>query len=423
MLDFFANSQFAFSAVLMLVVIAAMMGTVAYSIYFERKISAWIQDRRGPNRVGFFGLFRNFHFWGLGQPIADGLKFFLKEDIIPARVDRPVYLLAPVMVFLVALVGFAVIPWGGNVDVDGDGAVDVVAQVANPDIGLLYLLGVGAMGVYGVVLGGWASNNKYSMYGAVRAAAQMLSYEVPMGLAILVVVLTAGQLRLEGIVLAQVGSGNCWNVLVHPLAFAVLLITQFAETNRTPFDLAEAEQELVGGFHTEYSSMKFALFFLAEYTHIITNSAFIVVLFLGGWHLPFIPGLQPNDVSIAAMVFKMTVLGLKIVGVIFFYMWIRWTIPRFRFDQLMRLAWKGLVPVSMGLVALATMMAYWEIPGRGVVVKVLVGLAGNLFVLGIIAVVLIMTRGKVSGRQANLPQISMLAPAKPRPGRTMETAS
>ncbi|MCH7812508.1 MAG: NADH-quinone oxidoreductase subunit NuoH [Planctomycetes bacterium] len=423
MLDFFANSQFAFSAVLMLAVIAAMMTTVAYSIYFERKIAAWIQDRRGPNRVGFFGLFGNFHFWGLGQPIADGLKFLLKEDIIPARVDRPVYLLAPVMVFLVAMIGFAVIPWGGSVDLNGDGTVDVVAQVANPDIGLLYLLGVGAMGVYGVFLGGWASNNKYSMFGAVRAASQMLSYEVPMGLAILVVVLATGQLRLEGIVLAQVGSGNCWNVLVHPLAFGVLLITQFAETNRTPFDLAEAEQELVGGFHTEYSSMKFALFFLAEYTHIITNSAFIVVLFLGGWHLPFVPGLQPEDVSIGAMVFKMAVLGLKIVGVIFFYMWVRWTIPRFRFDQLMRLAWKGLVPVSMGLAGVATMMVYWGIPNRGTAVKVLVGLAGNLFVLGVVVVVLTLTRGKVSGRQANLPQISMLAPAKPKPGRTMEAAS
>ncbi len=423
MLDFFANNQFAFSAVLMLVVIAAMMTTVAYSIYFERKISAWIQDRRGPNRVGFFGLFGNFHFWGLGQPIADGLKFLLKEDLIPARVDRPVYLLAPVLVFLVALVGFAVIPWGGSVDLNGDGTVDVVAQVANPDIGLLYLLGVGAMGVYGVVLGGWASNNKYSMYGAVRAAAQMLSYEVPMGLAILVVVLATGQLRLEGIVLAQVGSGNCWNVLVHPLAFVVLLITQFAETNRTPFDLAESEQELVGGFHTEYSSMKFALFFLAEYTHIITNSAFIVVLFLGGWHLPFVPGLQPGDVSIGAMVFKMTVLGLKIVGVVFFYMWIRWTIPRFRFDQLMRLAWKGLVPVSMGLAGVATMMVYWGIPNRSPAVQVLVGLAGNMLVLGVVVVVLTLTRGKVSGRQANMPPISMLAPAKPKPGRTVEAAS
>ena len=413
MLDYFAGSQFAFSAVLMLVVVVAILGGVAYSIYFERKIAAWIQDRRGPNRVGFFGLFR-FHFWGLGQPIADGLKFFLKEDIIPARVDKPLYLLAPALVFAVALVGFAVIPWGGDVDLNGDGAVDVRAQVANPSIGLLYLLSVGAMGVYGAVLGGWASNNKYSFYGGIRAAAQTLSYEVPMGLAILVVVLTAGQLRLEEIVAGQMGAGNCWNVLVHPLAFVVLLITQFAETNRTPFDLAEAEQELVGGFHTEYSSMKFAMFFLAEYTHIITNSAFIVVLFLGGWHLPFVPGLQPGDTSIAAMIFKMLVMGTKIAAFMFFYMWVRWTIPRFRFDQLMRLAWKGLVPLSMGLAALATLLVYWGVPGMSRSGKVFWGLAGNAVVLVVVVLVLLFTRGKVTGRQANLPEISLLAPARPR---------
>jgi len=423
MLEFLAGSQFAFSAVLMLGVIAVMMGTVAYSIYFERKISAWIQDRRGPNRVGFFGLFGNFHFWGLGQPIADGLKFLLKEDIIPARVDRPLYLLAPVLVFLVSLIGFAVIPWGGWVDLDGDGVTDVVCQVANPDVGLLYLLSVGAIGVYGVVLGGWASNNKYSFFGGIRSAAQILSYEVPMGLAILVVVVMSGQLRLEGIVLAQVGPGNCWNVLVHPLAFLVLLITQFAETNRTPFDLAEAEQELVGGFHTEYSSMKFAMFFLAEYTHIITNSAFIVVLFLGGWHLPFIPGLQPEDTSIAAMLFKMLVIGGKIVCCLFFYMWVRWTIPRFRFDQLMRLAWKGLVPVSMALAGLATLLVYWGVPGWPVFWKVVLGLVGNAAVLLVIVAVLVLTRGKVTGRQANMPRISLLAPARPRAYPTQGTTS
>ena len=414
MVEFF-KTQLAFSAALMLVVIAAMMGTVAYCIYFERRIAGWIQDRHGPNRVGFFRLFGNFHFWGLGQPIADGLKFFLKEDIIPARVDRPLYLLAPVIVFLVALIGFAVIPWGGVVDLDGDGAWDVHCQVANPDIGLLYLLGVGAMGVYGAVLGGWASNNKYSLYGGIRAAAQMLSYEVPMGLAILVVVVTTGQLRLEGIVLSQMGQGNCWNILVHPLAFIVLLTTQFAETNRTPFDLAEAEQELVGGFHTEYSSMKFALFFLAEYTHIITNSAFIAVLFLGGWHLPFIPGLQAGDTSIAAMMFKMLVLGIKIVALIFFYMWVRWTIPRFRFDQLMRLAWKGLVPVSMGLASLAALMVYWRIPAGTIAAKVVIGMLGNGVVLAVVVAVLVVTRGKVTGRQLSMPQIGLLAPAKPGP--------
>ncbi len=415
MVDFLAANQLAFSALLMLVLIGAIMGGVAYSTLLERKVSAWVQDRKGPNRVGFFGLFRNFHFWGLGQPMADGLKFLLKEDPIPDRVDRPLYVLAPALVFIVALVGFAVIPWGGVVDLNGDGVADVHCQVANPDVGLLYMLGVGALGVYGIVLGSWASNNKYSFFAGIRGAAQMLSYEVPLGLAILVVVLTSGQLRLEEIVLAQIGPGNCWNVLTHPLAFVLLLITQFAETNRTPFDLVECEQELVGGFHTEYGSMKFALFFLAEYTHLIVNSAFIVVLFLGGWHIPFIPGLQPEHTSIWAMLFKMAVMGGKIASLVFFYMWVRWTIPRFRFDQLMQMAWRRLVPLSLGVALLAVVMVYWGVPGMSVWGKVTWGLLGNALIVVLAVAVAALTRGKVTGRQANLGSIPLTAPAKPRP--------
>jgi len=416
------SNQLVFSFVLMLVLIGAILLVVAYSTLAERKISAWIQERSGPNRVGFFGLFRNFSFWGLGQPMADGLKFLFKEDIIPGRVDRPLYVLAPALMFIVAVVGFAVIPWGGVVDLDGDGVVDVHCQVANPDIGLLYMLGISAMGVYGIVLGGWASNNKYSFYGAIRAAAQMISYEIPLGLSILVVVLMSdGQLRLEGIVLSQIGEGNCWNILVYPVAFVVLLIAQFAETNRTPFDLAECEQELVGGFHTEYGSMKFAMFFLGEYTHLIVNSAFISVLFLGGWHLPFIPGLQPEDTSIWAMLFKMLVLGGKVIGFIFIYMWVRWTIPRFRFDQLMQLAWKALVPLSMGLVAAAALMVYFRVPAMGVIGKVFWGVLSNVTVLLVLLVVLALSRGRVTGRQDNLPTISLLDPAKPKPARMSQT--
>ncbi len=417
------SNQLVFSFVLMLALIGAIMGLVAYSTLGERKVSAWIQERCGPNRVGFFGLFGNFHFWGLGQPMADGIKFLLKEDFIPAKADRPLYILAPALVFVVAMIGFAVIPWGGVVDLDGDGVWDVRCQVANPDIGLLYMLGIGAMAVYGVVLGGWASNNKYAFYGAIRAAAQMISYEVPLGLSILVVVLMSGQVRLEGILDAQMGPGNTWNILVHPLAFIILLIAQFAETNRTPFDLAECEQELVGGFHTEYGSMKFALFFLGEYTHMIVNSAFITVLFLGGWHLPFVPGLQPEDTSILAMLFKMLVLFGKVVLFMFFYMWVRWTIPRFRFDQLMKLAWRALVPISMGLTAAATLLVYFGVPKMGVVGKVFWGLTSNLAVLLVLMVVLALTRGRVTGRQANLPHVSLVDPAKPKSSPVQRTTA
>ncbi|MCH7702721.1 MAG: NADH-quinone oxidoreductase subunit NuoH [Planctomycetes bacterium] len=401
MFDFFCT-QFGFSLLLAATVFGAIMGTVAYCIYFERRISAWIQDRHGPNRVGP---------WGLLQPIADGLKFILKEDIIPGRVDRPLFILAPCLIFIVSMIMFVVIPWGGQVDLGGPELINV--QVANPDIGLLYVLGIASMGIYGVVLGGWASNNKYSQFGAMRAAAQMLSYEIPMGLAILVVVLVTGEVRLEEILLAQVGTGTSaigdaiphyWNILLHPLAFMILLITVFAESNRTPFDVAEAEQELVGGYHTEYSAMKFALFFLAEYAHMITASAFIAVLFLGGWHLPFVPGLQPGDTSVAAMGFKMLILGVKIAGFLFFFMLVRWTVPRFRFDQIMRLAWKGLVPMSMGLVALAAVLVY-----AGKQHSVAWSLSGNAIVLLLTIAVAASTRQPVTGRQANMPALPATA--------------
>lgn len=264
------KTQLGFSVALMVVLITIIMGFVAYAILLERKVCAWLQDRIGPNRAGPLGLL---------QPIADGVKFLLKEDFTPRGADRPLFFLAPCIAFAVAMIGFAVIPWGGPLDLGGPEPVRV--QVAGVDIGLLYILAVGAMGVYGLVLAGWSSNNKFSFYGGMRAAAQTLSYEIPMGLAILVVVLTTGQVRLEKIVEYQMQS--TWNVLLHPLAFLILLVTAFAETNRMPFDLAESEQELVGGYHTEYSSMKMALFFLGEYAHLITVSAFMTALFLGGW--------------------------------------------------------------------------------------------------------------------------------------------
>ncbi|HRX85184.1 MAG TPA: NADH-quinone oxidoreductase subunit NuoH [Phycisphaerae bacterium] len=402
---FLAVTQLTFSTILALCILGAILGMVAYSIYFERKIAGWVQDRYGPNRVGLPSLigdllpekYGKFHFWGLGQPIADGLKFFLKEDIIPSHVDKPLYLIAPCVSLIVALIGFAVIPWGGHVVIGGH---EYIVQVANPDIGLLYILGVGSLSVYGVVLGGWASNNKYSMYGAVRGTAQMLSYEIPMGVAILVVVLACGQVRLEEIVLAQVGPGNTWNIVRHPVAFLILWITIFAETNRTPFDLAECEQELVGGYHTEYSSMKFAMFFLGEYAHMITGCAFLSVLFLGGWHLPFIPWLQPGDTGVIAMLAKIIVLFAKVAFFMFLFMIVRWTLPRFRFDQLMRTAWKGLIPASLGVLLVAILALYW-----GLEHAVWFTLPGNIVV--VVIALLVMSRAKtpVSGREANLPPV------------------
>lgn len=353
------ETQLGFSTLLMAVVLVLLLTMVAYCIYFERKVSALVQDRHGPNRVGP---------WGLLQPMADGLKMFLKEDFIPGNADRLIFILAPALVFTTALVTFAIIPWGGELMFASGRIVQV--QVASMDIGLLYFLSVAELGVYGIVLGGWASNNKYSLYGAMRAAAQLLSYEVPLGLAILVVVITAGDLRLERIVAAQVESGGCWHVLLHPLSCLILLIAAFAESNRAPFDVAEAEQELVGGYHTEYSSMKFGLFFLAEYAHMIIGSALITMLYFGGWELfPFswklgwawLDWLNTSP-TWPAVVLRCAVVTAKIASFLFIYMWVRWTIPRFRYDQLMSLAWKGLVPTALALVVAASVWVYFDRP-------------------------------------------------------------
>ena len=260
MRDWFTKSvlsdQFGFSILLMCILIVVILLAVAYCILLERKVSAWIQDRYGPNRVGPQGLL---------QPIADGLKFLLKEDIIPANVDKILFVLAPWLIFVVAMVGFAVIPWGGEFRWSwmSPKAKPLTAQVASVDIGLLYIVAIASLGVYGVVLGGWASNNKFSFYGAMRAAAQLLSYEVPMGLVILVAILTTGHLRLEQMVSVQEAalgpvSAASWTVLYQPIAALIFFVTALAESNRLPFDLAECEQELIGGYHTEYSAMKLA---------------------------------------------------------------------------------------------------------------------------------------------------------------------
>lgn len=397
MIDFL-TSQLGVSVILAVVVLGALLGAVAYCIYFERKIAGWIQDRFGPNRVGPRGLL---------QPIADGGKFLLKEDVIPGHVDKPLFVLAPAVLFAIAFVGFAVVPWGGQLQL-GDHLVEI--QVANPDIGLLYILGVASMSVYGVVLGGWASNNKYSFYGGIRATAQMLSYEIPMGLCIVVVVLTVGTLRLEDITLQQTGYWlgviPKWNVFLHPLAFVILFITMLAEANRTPFDLPEAEQELVGGYHTEYSALKFGMFFLGEYAHMITASAFISVLFLGGWHFPWIPWTQPEATQWYAMLIKVLVLSGKVAFFIFLMMWLRWTLPRLRFDQLMRVAWKGLIPMTLALFVLATVLVYF-----GKQSSPLSALSGNAVILAVTLIVAGSSRIGVTGRQVNLPSMSAGSPS------------
>jgi NADH-quinone oxidoreductase subunit H len=345
------------------IVIAALVHVililVAYLVQAERKISAYIQDRIGPNRTGFdFGL-PALKFLkgclGFGQPLADGIKFMLKEDYTPSRVDKVLFTLAPIIIVTPALMGFIVIPWGGWWDGDlplignvtGGEAVRITGASIN--VGIVYLLAVASLGVYGVTLGGWASNNKYSFLGGLRASAQMISYEIPLGLALLAALLAYGTVLPESIVRLQVAEG--WGVLSQPLAALIFFIAILAEANRAPFDNAEAEQELVGGYHTEYSSMRFALYFLAEYAHLVTSSAFLVLLFFGGYHVPFIPGLasltSPENMSFAAVVTKLLVFFGKIVGVVIFSMVIRWTIPRLRYDQVMMMAWQFVIPVAL----------------------------------------------------------------------------
>lgn len=377
--------QFYFSVLLSLVLFGLIMGAVAYSILLERKISAWTQDRYGPNRVGPYGVL---------QPIADGLKFLLKEDVIPANVDKAMFLLAPWLIFIVGLIGFAVIPWGGEFRwpwMDAD-AAPLIGQVASIDIGLLYILAVSSMGVYGVVLGGWSSNNKYSFYGAMRAAAQMLSYEIPLGMAVLVAILATGMLRLEHMTEYQAQHG--WLVMYHPIAALILFITALAEANRMPFDLAESEQELIGGYHTEYSAMKLAMFFLAEYAHMITSSAFIVCLYFGGSNIPGWHWLNSSD-TVGAMLARMGVIGLKVFLFICLYMLVRWTLPRFRFDQLMRLAWKSLVPLTMGLVVLQVLIVYYDASPWW-------ALAGNIGLLFIGAAFGVVSGRRITGRQHSM---------------------
>ena len=323
---------FTIIVVKVLVVFAATMLGVLVMIYAERRVSAFMQDRVGPNRVGFKGVL---------QPIADGIKFLMKEDLVPERVDKPIFILAPAILLIPALMTFAVIPFGSPINLFGR---EIALQVADVNVGILYVLALTSISVYGIVLAGWSSNNKYSLLGGLRSSAQLISYELAMGLAVVSIILLAGSLRLNDIITDQQGSFFSWNIFRQPLAFLIFLIAVYAETNRLPFDLSEAEQELVGGYHTEYSSMKFAMFFMAEYANMITAAALTVTLFFGGWDVPL---LDEGSLGLFGALLSVLSFILKVAFFLFLFIWVRWTFPRFRYDQLMRLGWKVMLPLAL----------------------------------------------------------------------------
>jgi NADH-quinone oxidoreductase subunit H len=400
--------------------IAGLMTAAAYLVLVERWIAAWVQDRLGPNRVGI--PLTKIRLFGLGQPIADGVKFIFKEEFTPSHVDKVLFFVAPITIFVAAIVVFAVIPFGSVIPPDvlpaSWGITDPIHLVAAPgvDVGMIYVFAVTGIAVYGVVLGGWASNNKYSFLGGLRSGAQLISYELPLGLGIIGVVLVTGSLRLDDIIAQQAQTG-VWNVFSQPLGFIVFCVAAFAEATRLPFDLPEAEQELVGGYHTEYSGIKLMMYLVAEFLHMVMAAFLIVILFLGGWHFwgltqpgtgPFFGGqaslanarqaenmdLSPSAAQPAAQggqshfrgdaagevsnavgaakigtvpitwpvaVLRVIVLAVKVMGAILFFMVARWSWPRFRYDQLMDLGWKVMIPWGMvNLVAVAIWTEYGE---------------------------------------------------------------
>ena len=442
-----------------------ILGTVAYMILLERKIASWVQDRIGPNRVGLgFGIIpwlKDKKMFGLGQPLADGMKFIFKEDFRPKNVDRVLFTLAPMLMITVIIASIAVLPWGGikqttrTINIEGralaEAAEDAVPlggtllaveqtpdspdsavvtyryafQSADLNIGVLFILAVLSLAVYGIVIGGWASNNKYSFLGGLRATANMISYEVPLGLSVLTIVVLFGTLSLGEIVDKQAsywgGFIPAWNIFCQPLAFLMFLICIHAEANRAPFDIAEAEQELVGGYHTEYSSMRFALFFLAEYAGMITTSAVLVALFFGGWHIPWVdliwpatwgdprsPSAAVTDSLLVCIVRALVFFGktLMIIGV---FMWVRWSLPRFRFDQIMNLAWRALIPISL-FVLLATATTIWAM---GTTERAFMRVSGKMALVLLVVNIVVLVVTMV---------VSTLIPAAPDTNRKLKLA-
>ena len=320
-------------SIIILAVFAITMLMAMYSTLAERKVAAWIQDRIGPNRAGKGGLL---------QPLADGLKLFSKEEFEPDTPNRFLFFVGPAIAMSTALMTSAVIPWGDKLHLFGR---DIILQASDIDNAMLYIFAILSIGVYGIMIGGWASNNKFSLMGAVRAASQMVSYEVAMGLSIIALLMMTGSLSLREISAQQ--SGMNWNVFYQPLSFLIFLVCSFAETNRTPFDLAECETELIGGYHLEYSSMKMGFYLFAEYANMFISATILSVLFFGGYNYPGMSWAIENWGVNLANVIGIGVLFAKICFFIFFYMWVRWTIPRFRYDQLMNLGWKILIPLSI----------------------------------------------------------------------------
>lgn len=344
--------SYAMPALAMFIVLNVNLGVCSYLILLERKLSAWMQDRHGPNRVGP---------WGLLQPLADMGKLLLKEDVIPGHVNKVLFVLAPGISVFTTFMAFVIVPFGPvpkNLT-PGDGQFPFIIA-PGIDLGIVFIFAIGSLAVYGIILGGWASNNKYSALGCLRASAQVISYEIPLGMSVVGLAMLNHTMSVEKILTIQANQGLLgWNIWYQPLACVIFFIAAMAEAQRLPFDLAECEQELIGGWHTEYSAMKWGLFFLAEYTHVITISFLTSILFLGGWHLPVIA--EADSAYTGATIVKAAVLLLKVFGFIILIQMLRWTIPRFRFDQLMGLAWKGLIPLATVNVLLVMIVKQFEL--------------------------------------------------------------
>ena len=326
-------------------IFAITMLMAMYSTLAERKVAAWLQDHIGPNRAGKGGIL---------QPLADGLKLFSKEEFLPDTPNKFLFVVGPAISMSVALMTSAVIPWGDKLHLFGK---DIILQATDVDVAILYVFGVLSVGVYGIMIGGWASNNKFSLMSAMRAASQMISYEVAMGLSLIALLMMSGTLSLREISMQQ--HGMHWNVFYQPLGFIIFLICSFAETNRTPFDLAECEAELIGGYHTEYSSMRMGFYLFAEYASMFISSTILAVLYFGGYNYPGMDWAVQNWGVNIGNVIGIAVLFAKICFFIFFFMWVRWTIPRFRYDQLMRLGWKMLIPLAIANIIVTGIVILW----------------------------------------------------------------
>jgi NADH-quinone oxidoreductase subunit H len=369
-----------FTILKMVVIFTIYMVGVAMLTLAERKISAWIQDRHGPNRVGK----------GWLQPAADGLKNFMKEETMPGGVNKPLFVLAPIMSFIPALTAWCVIPFGAPIPTRW-GRIDLV--VADLPVGFLFILAITSLSVYGIVLAGWSSNNKYALLGGLRSSAQMVSYEISMGMSTIPVILLAGNVSLNSVINQQVWGG--WNVINLTVAFFIFIVAAFAETNRLPFDLPEAESELIAGYHTEYSAMKFSLFFISEYASMVTASALMATLFFGGWDVPFTARDNIGPYSGWLSLLSIGIFLAKILFFLFVFMWVRWTLPRFRYDQLMSLGWKFMLPLALiYIVVIAAVMLGLSAAGiqQGTMYAAILGSANVLFMLILFA---ILDRGRL----------------------------